>query len=140
MWRVFFDGIWLSAMSILDVRFRRIPLWLIGLGVPAAVVSLVIGGTGGNVEIAEFLVFLMPGVILLLAAVTKKAGYGDGMVLILLGLIDREDNGMGIFLMSLICMSLFAVVMLVLRKAGRGTRLPYLPFLLIAWFLGRLVL
>lgn len=137
---MFFDGIWLSAMSIWDIRFRRVPLWMIGLGVPAAVASLAFGGTGGNLEIAEFPLFMMPGVILLLAAVTKKAGYGDGLVLILLGLIDRENNGMEIFLMSLICMSMFAVVMIVLRKAGRGTRLPYLPFLLVAWFLGRLVL
>lgn len=140
MGKMLFEGIWLSIMGILDARYRRIPFWLLGMGIPVAAAIAVRELLGGDLEMAEFLAPLIPGIVLLLAGVAKKAGYGDGMVLLLLGVMNIRGEIMRIFLMSLFFMSLFAVVMLVLRKVKRETRLPYLPFLTLAWFIGRVFL
>lgn len=134
-----FEGIWLSIMGILDARYKRIPLWLIGIGVPAAAVIAARELLGGEPEATELVVLLIPGIILLLAGVTKKAGYGDGMVLLLLGVMNMGEGIMRIFLLSLSLMSSLAVIMLILRKVKKETRLPYLPFLALAWFIGRIL-
>ena len=137
MWRIVYEGIWLSAMSISDVRYKRIPIWMIGLGIPAASIAVLRGWNELSIKTSVFC--LIPGFLLLLSAFTKRVGYGDGIVLLLLGLMVGRDCCMKIFLISMMLMSLFAAVMLILRKVVKETRLPYLPFLLIAWFVGRLL-
>ncbi len=72
---------WLLAASILDIRSRRLPVWM---GICA----------GGKVCLA-------------------------------------------VFMLSLLLISLFSGILLALRRVGRNTRLPYLPFLCAAWLLGQ---
>ena len=139
MWGIVYEGIWLSAMSISDIRCKRIPIWMIGLGIPVASAAVLRGWNENELSVKMTVFCLIPGILLLLTAFTKKAGYGDGIVLLLLGLMVGRDCCMKIFLISLMLMSLFAAVMLILRKVVKETRLPYLPFLLIAWFAGRLL-
>lgn len=140
MGKMVFEGIWLSVMGIADARSRKIPVWLIGMGIPAAANAAVRSWRGGDLELAGILAALVPGVILLLAGAAKKAGAGDGMVLLLLGVMNSEGGMLGMFLISLLFLSLPAVVLLALHRVKRDTRLPYLPFLTLAWFAGRILL
>lgn len=130
-------GIWLTALSVEDVRQRRISLWQIVMGVPLAVWSLIQGVTQEEVVIGRLFLWMLPGAVLSAMALTKKVGYGDGAVVLLLGLMERDDRFVGVLLCSMVLMSVVSVFLLILRKAGKDTRLPYLPFLLAAWLLGR---
>jgi len=139
MWKLIFEGAWLSGMSVMDIRNKKIPLWAMGIGVPAAIYSIAQEWVGGNFRWLGLAEALIPGVLLLLTALTKEAGYADGVILILLGLLSGGKDMMGIFYISLLLMSLFVIFMLVLHRTEKGARLPYLPFLLAGWILGRLL-
>ncbi len=137
MWGILLRGIWLTALSVEDVRQKRISLWQIGMGVPLVIWSLVQGVVQEEITMERLLLWTLPGVILLVMSLTKKVGYGDGTVVLLLGLMERDDYFARLLLCSMVMMSVVSVLLLILRKAGKDTRLPYLPFLLAAWLMGR---
>ena len=79
---------------------------------------------------AELLWGSAPGVLLLLmAAMTKKAGLADGIVLLLLGVLLGYRECILSFILSLLSMSLVSLMLLALNKVRGSSKLPYLPFL-----------
>lgn len=136
---VILEGMWLLVMSVSDVRHRRIPLVLAAAGAPLAIWSILAEWGMNGVSWWEIAAGLLPGGLLLLAAIPGKAGIGDGIVLILLGLIEWGEGILGIFFGSMVFMSLFVLVMLLLHRADRKSRFPYLPFLCLAWIVGQVV-
>ena len=130
MWSILFVTGWLITAGIMDVRTRKVPVWMLVLGGALAVWAAFCQ----HRECLEVLRGMLPGILLLLVALgTKKAGYADGIVLCCLGMaVGSEETlvllGLGLFLISLCAMAL-----LVLRKVGRDTGLPFLPFLAAAW-------
>ena len=78
----------------------------------------------------------IPGIlILVLGAVTKKTGYGDGIALLLVGMLLRDGKIFLLFGISLFLISVSSLILLVFKKVGRSTKIPYLPFLTAAWLL-----
>ena len=131
-------GCWLLAASTLDIRSQRIPVWMLVLGGVLAGLTAVCRCGAMLAECVDMIKGCIPGVILLImAAATGKAGMADGIVLIFLGICMGGKICLAVFMLSLLLISLFSGVLLVLRRAGRNTRLPYLPFLLAAWLLGQ---
>lgn len=129
---------WLFAASILDIRSRRIPVWMLALGGAAAVLTALCKCGFTLTEYMEMIKGCIPGVILLLMAViTGKAGTADGVVLIFLGICAGGRVCLTVFMLSLLLISLFSGILLAFRRVGRNTRLPYLPFLAVAWLLGQ---
>lgn len=133
MWHIPVFAVWLFAISILDIKCRKVPVWLLAVGGVFALPALCL--SGGSRELFQALRGMLPGILLLAAAFfTGKAGYGDGIVLLALGAVSK---GRGALLLgiSLIFMSMASVVLLALRKVDRDTKIPYLPFLTAAWLL-----
>ena len=65
----------------------------------------------------------------------EKAGYVDGIVLLLLGITENVEKMTGIFWGSLLLLSVFGGGLLILRRGSWRTRLPYLPFLTVTWMM-----
>lgn len=127
----------LVICSFFDIRWKKIPIW-----------ALVAGGIWGLVSIGIRCVFgrtllsvaggtlaaILPGaVFLVLSFLTeKKIGCGDGILLIILGVLE------GLKMVSLTCcvglfmQSLFAVGLVLMKKADKQTCIPFVPFLLVA--------
>lgn len=75
---------WLVVSSVMDIRSRRLPIWMLALGGGLSVASVLCQESG----YVEILRGAMPGLMLLVIAfATKKAGYGDGIVLAFLGMV-----------------------------------------------------
>ena len=131
-----FMSVWLCAISILDIRSSRVPVWMLAAGGSAAGLSLVLQ-CGSNVrEYMDVLKALLPGLLLLTVAfATKKAGYGDGIVMLCVGMILESGQSLLLFGLSLFLISIWSIGLIVFRKAGRDAGIPYLPFLTGAWFL-----
>ena len=130
MWSMLFVTGWLLAAGIMDVRTRRVPVWMLVLGGGLAMWAALSRQSG----YLEMLKGALPGVLLLLTALaTKKAGYGDGIVLACQAL--GGDRSLLLFGLGLFLISLCALALLALRRARRDTGLPFLPFLAAAWFL-----
>lgn len=77
---------------------------------------------------------VLPGAgMLLLAKCSHKAGYGDGIVLMQLGFGLGYRQLLLLFSVSLLLLSGISVLLLLLKKVGRNTRMPYLTFLALTY-------
>lgn len=141
MWQISITGIWLLLLSVSDIRKKSFPVWMLGIGVVGAAGVLCLEMAAGRVVGVSILKSVLPGLLfLLIAAVTKNMGYGDGMVLILLGLMRGQKHCVTALMLGMLVISFFAVVVLILRRAGRNTRLPFLPFLSVGWVIAECLL
>jgi leader peptidase (prepilin peptidase)/N-methyltransferase len=121
----------LLAEGIMDKRRKRILLPPLFIGFAAGVVLSFLQGK----EDGLFALFgIIPGVLFLgiAAATREKVGYGDGLVLIATGvLLGLRINLMMVFL-GLFLAALCSIWLLIRKKAGRNTKIAFVPFLLPA--------
>lgn len=133
---IFFTSVWLIALSLFDMRYRRVPVWLIILGgvLMGGVVSCqYVAAKSGS---AEWWLGMIPGTVLLMLALgTKKAGCADGLVTMFLGGILGLRQCILALMLSLILISVLSLLMLVLHKANKGTKVPFIPFLTLGFAL-----
>lgn len=130
---------YLVILGIKDGKDRKIPLqWLVAGAV-------LLGGIGvwkcvlGEMNRWEILLGVIPGVLLLAVAwLTGKAGCADGVVLMELGLCLGYRESLFLFGFGLLLLSIVSVILLLLRKVKKDTRMPYLPFLAIVFLLRQL--
>lgn len=123
----------LSIHSYWDLRYRRIPI----------VVTVIAGGIGllcrmiAGAELTEILWGLLPGVICLgIGRITREAiGYGDGFLLCAMGMILPVDQVLSVGLIAVCLAGLCGLFLLVIGRKGRKDTLPFVPFLLVAYFL-----
>ncbi len=128
--------IWLMTVSIMDIRSRKISIWLLLSGGILVLATCGNQFAAGSLALYDILGGMVPGLLLLaIAFVTKKAGYGDGMVLVLVGMVVGGGKSFVIFGVSLFLISVFSIILLLFRKVRRNSTIPYLPFLTAAWLL-----
>ena len=123
----------LLVLSIFDMRMKKVPVWLIGLAAGVALIFRMVE----SVPVLQLLAGLLPGIfVLLLAVCTKESiGTGDGLVLCALGLFCSLKETVAVLGMALFFAAVVAVVLLVLKRAGRKTELPFLPCLCTGYLL-----
>lgn len=123
----------LLVLSIFDMRMKKVPVWLIGLAAGVALIFRLVE----SVPVLQLLAGLLPGIfVLLLAVCTKESiGTGDGLVLCALGLFCGLKETVAVLGMALFFAAVVAVVLLVLKRAGRKTELPFLPCLCTGYLL-----
>lgn len=137
---VVFTGIWLIALSLFDMRYRRVPVWLI---LPGGVLT-------GGVIIYQYVIEksgaaecwfgMIPGIALLLLAMgTRKAGWADGMVTMFLGGILGLRQCIMAVMLSLMLISVLSLLLLIFHRANRGTKVPFIPFLTLGFVLCEMV-
>lgn len=128
--------LWLVGLSLFDIRYREVPVWLLVLGWTAVLAAGIYGCVFGESGVAESAGGMIPGLaLLLIAAGTRKAGYADGIVLILLGSTLGFRKCILTAILSLFMISTWSILLLALKKADKRTRIPYIPFLTIGYVL-----
>lgn len=130
-------GMFLLVGSIYDGKTLTLPVWLLILGGFEGIISGVYLLISGSFRWWEMLWALLPGGIsLLLAWATgQQLGYGDGWVLLILGGCLGPEKILWVWMLGLIGSFLVSVVLLVLGKATKSTRLPFVPFLFLGYLL-----
>lgn len=137
MWnvvKVFILFMYLLLLSIYDFREKKVPCLLLEAG--GAVIILWAGAEclWKNREGMDIIRGMIPGGGLLMTAVfTGKAGRADGIVLVLIGILEGFRSSMFLLCGSLFLMAVCSVILLLLRKVKINTRIPYLPFVCIAY-------
>ena len=140
--------LYLIILSIYDIRTQKIPVMWLAAGSVAAFgtivweISDVLEISGNWQELwptlwkelgQELLIGWLPGLVLLGACiVTGRVGSADGWVLLIVGSMIGSGQMMAAFGCSMILIAVMAGVLLLLKKAGKNDRLPYLPFLTAA--------
>ena len=127
-------GGYLSILAVVDIRQRKLPVWLLLTGIAGAVVyqagwsevPLILSAVGGLAGLV-FLVF---------ARITGEAfGYGDGALILALGIYLGFWNLMGVLTIAFILAAGFSMIVLALKKFQRKATFPFVPFMCIGYFL-----
>ena len=123
--------IFLSVCTIFDIRKKEIPLVLAGAGMMAAVGLTVWRIGNGTIFAAQILLSLLPGLFFLFTGwcTKEKVGYGDGILLLITGVMVGFKQCFTGLCISLVLSAFFGVLLLFLHKAQKNSRIPFVPFL-----------
>lgn len=136
MWREAMMAAWLLPMSVMDVKSRRVPAWMLWIGAVAAVGTLLYEMISKGMTGWQVCRGLLPGLVMLAVAfATGKAGMADGIIILLLGIFAGYEVCVAASLGGLFLLAFFSGILLVLRKVKRDTRIPFVPFLTVGWLL-----
>ena len=129
----------LVYLSYEDIRFLKISTYLLLAGFVTAVIFLI---WGRELSVGEYLAGGCLGVLFLLCGtVSENIGTGDGALIMLLGLLLGIQQLISVLFVSLFLCAAAAAVLCAAGKVKRGSRLPFVPFLLggfcITVFAGR---
>lgn len=126
--------LYLAVLALFDWREQKVPVVLLTAGGIIALSYNLYGllRISENREwfLLSFLLGLLPGIFMLvMARLTDKAGYGDGMAILNVGMFTNYKTCILLLCFSVLFISVFSAGMLLMKKADKNTRLPYLPFL-----------
>lgn len=132
MWVEFVLFLFLAVCAVFDGLYKRIPLAVVWLGMLTAI-CFQIYGVMGETGIIAAAVSLIPGAAFFLLSFfsREKVGYGDGWVLLMIGLFLGLYRCFLILLAGLVMESAVAIVLLAFRKMQRDKEIPFSPFLLL---------
>lgn len=132
MWVEVFLFIFLAVCAVFDGLQKQIPLAAVWLGILTAI-CLRAGGVMEEASLPAMALSLVPGaVFFLLGFVTReKVGYGDGWVLLMIGLFLDFSRCFFILMAGLLIESMAVLVLLALRKIKRDKEIPFCPFLFL---------
>lgn len=132
MWIELTGCAFLGICALFDCRKKRVPLAVILAGIILAFFCRLTGIVRDTVW-ESMLLAVLPGILfLLLAFLTReKVGYGDGWMLIMIGMFVGARKGMLILLVSLVMESIAVIILLACRKITREEEIPFAPFLLL---------
>lgn len=131
MWIEIFLFIFLGICAVYDSVERKIPLIVVWLGIITAVL-LRIEGLAGDGKWQTAALSVIPGVMFwMLGFISgEKVGYGDGWMLVMIGLFVGLWECFLILMTALISGSIAVLVLLAAGKVSRNYQLPFAPFLL----------
>ena len=97
-------------------------------GLVLAIISLI---WGRELSVGEYFAGGALGIIfIVLSMVSKEIGTGDGVLLVILGLMVGIRRLISILFVALILCAAVAAVLCLSGKATRKSRVPFVPFLL----------
>lgn len=117
--------------AIFDIRKREIPFKAVIIGGVIGCGNCFLQISEGNLLAGEMGLALLPGCFFLFLSLVsgEKVGYGDGLLLAVVGLFIGFYRCLLILCISLLLLSVTALVLLVFHKVHRNSRLPFVPFL-----------
>ncbi|MBP3543229.1 MAG: prepilin peptidase [Lachnospiraceae bacterium] len=118
----------LVYLSYEDIRTHKISTHVLLMGFVLAIISLI---WGRALPVGEYLAGGALGICFIaLSVASKEIGMGDGVLLMILGLMLGIRRLISILFAALILCAAAAAVLCLLGKAKRTSRLPFVPFLL----------
>lgn len=129
---------WIFSLVVLiigsayDIKSYSLPMGLVLVGLSGGLIGWIYAICVGAYSWWEVLFSLLPGGMFIgLAFLTgEEIGYGDGMLLLMLGGCVGGEATMSIGMSGLVVSFLMSVLLLVWRKADKRTRIPFVPCLL----------
>lgn len=128
--------IMLAFCSVQDIREKEISLWklqIYGFLILGIFLSRFFIQKNSLFSLLEKGIFgLIPGLLFLfLAKASKEAvGYGDGIILLFIGISIGFWQCLGVLFTALLGIFLAATMILILAGRKKNVRIPFLPFLL----------
>ena len=124
----------LLIAAIHDIRRRTVPRWTLAAAGALSAAAVTAGLLSGSTSPVYLAFALLPGILLLSLSFLsgEGIGYGDGLMGLCIGPVFGAEAMAAGICMAFFLSALLSVVLLVLRRADRKTRLPFIPFLAAA--------
>jgi len=139
----------LIYLSVADLKKRAVPIaGLFIAGIIAAVgmvISTIIEIHGTQLfnysgKWLSVVLGMIPGImVIFLALATKKIGIADGVLLCIIGMIENYISIVIILSIGSFIMALLSIVLLIIKRANRNTKLPFIPFLSLGFLIKQIV-
>ena len=132
-------GLFLVIEGIRDLRRHKVSMLSVAL---AGVIGVIIQIPLIKEIYPDMIGGILPGIILLLVAgfTKERIGYGDGWVMFVAGIYLGFAGSIYLLTLSLFIASLTSVLLLICKKAGRKTELPFVAFMVPGFLLMPVVL
>lgn len=118
-------SVYLIGLSIWDIRFRKLPIGILVVGMIGGVVYCIF-----DIGIVQIVLGMIPGIIVLAVAIfiPNCIGVGDGMLAIVYGLLYGWKDTCIWLLLSFWLAAVFGVLFQCLKKESKIC-MPFIPFL-----------
>lgn len=125
-------GIYLLLMSVRDIKYRELPIAMLGAGFIFVPIFILTDNDGG---LLSYIYGAIPGIVFLIVSILSRGQMGpaDAFVLICMGLCIGIGPVIGVISSSLILIALVSMILLVMGKLNRKSTLPYVPFILTGY-------
>lgn len=125
-------GLYLSILSIYDIRTHRIPRWLLWIGIIA---TIFLKGFYKNISIA--LIGMGIGIGILFCTISKLTeetlGMGDSYLITILGGFVGAWNLLYILAYAFLFSAGYSAILLIRKKFNKNIQIPFVPFLMAAY-------
>lgn len=134
MWTVsqICGGVLLFILSGLDIKYKKVPLWLLVGGSALVVCERMLEG---NVDWIILMAGASVGILFLfISKITKESlGYADSILIVTFGISLGVWDVLYLLLGAFWLAAIYAGIRLVQHKFSRRTAFPFIPFLTIAY-------
>jgi leader peptidase (prepilin peptidase)/N-methyltransferase len=132
MWVEIILFLFLAICAVWDAVKKEIPLFVVWIGMLTAFILRVIGVSADESWIMIGAALLPGAIFWAISYVTReKVGYGDGWVLLMIGLSIGVAKCIAVLVTALLAEFVCLVLLLALRKIHRDNEVPFVPFLLV---------
>ena len=125
----------LIVASLLDIWKKQISVTItVLMGLSEIVIKIV----NHNIQVSSML-SLIPGILCLVYAWLshEQIGYGDGLLLLAVGCYLDLSDMIGLCTLALSITGIYALIMLLIMKKDKKYEIPFAPFLLTGFCIGR---
>ena len=128
----------LGLNTVSDIKCKKIIVWSAWL---FGVFGFIYGLVTSELTLLQGLMALLPGIMfLLISKITKESmGYGDGIIVLVMGIYLSIQNLIGSLVLALIFAALWSIILVVFFKKKKQEEFPFVPFVLLG-FLGGLLI
>lgn len=138
MIRIIFMSVFLVLNTIWDIRTKKLPvILLICFGMAGIIINIILP----EYSIKELAFGIAIGVVLWnISYVTAgQIGNGDGLLFVVTGIFIGGMNNFVLLLWATVFCALAAGVLLLIKRVNKKDRIPFVPFVLLA-YVGQVVL
>lgn len=124
-------GIYLAAMALSDGKNKKIPIFPGIICMTVVIAFQVINKNSPE----KWLPGIIIGIFIYIISLVSRGqvGMGDGFVYLVSGVALGFGRNLELFAISLLLASVVALYLIVVKKAGRKARMPFIPFTAIAY-------
>ena len=135
LWQWLLMAAVLIPCTIKDIRTKKINVYICAVGMLTAFIirEIILGE-----ESLKLFFDLVPGIIVYAIAVfsSERIGKGDAITLMFIGVVAGKETVLMSLFVSLTIAASLSVVLLILKKVGKDTKLPFIPFLSVGVIAG----
>lgn len=129
----------LIICSITDIKTKQISLKIC--------ISFLMFGFGWKIMIEDMSLMdislvnicfgTVPGIILYAVSILSRGGIGKGDAVLMgvIGMYIGIKNSIILFVSALLLIACFSIVLIILKKGNMKTKIPFVPFILIAFII-----